>query len=248
MIRHRRLPAGAAGTAVLVAVLAAASAATAATSAISGKVTPDHGAAGTPLSITIGFTLDPEPAGQSMTLSTSELKLPSNGVLNSRLFPTCNAATINARRGRFTDCPRGSQVGRGSFSADVPAADVFGVPGRVTIFNGGGTNITVHIYATNPVLISEAFDAQLVRTSGRYGYSMNIRVPDSMQEISDGWFAELRRFTATVGATAVVRGRRRGYVEAKRCPKSGRAPIAATFGFLRESAPTSAVGWISCRP
>lgn len=184
-----------------------------------------------------------------MTLREVALKFPSNGVLNGKLFPVCTAATINARRGRFTGCPKGSRIGRGTFRADVPNAEVFGVPGTITLFNGeGGTNVTVHVYATNPVLISEAFDARIVKTTGRYGYGLNVSVPYSLQEIADGWFAELRALTATVGATIAVRGRARGYIEAKRCPPGGSAPIAGTFGFLRESAPASAVGAIRCRP
>ncbi|WP_148260953.1 hypothetical protein [Conexibacter woesei] len=230
-------------------LLATAPAAMAAESGITGKISPNKGPVGTPLDLSIAFTITPA-AGEQPTVAKAVLDFPNNAVHNGKLFPSCTAAQINAKRGRFTSCPKGSQVGKGSLRADVPNADVYNVPGRVTIFNGaGGKSLTVHIYATNPVLISEAFDAPLVKTSGRYGYRLTANVPDTLQEISDGWFAVLKRFNTTVGATRTVRGRKRGFIEAKRCPSGGRAPIGGSFSFRSGTgSPTSTTGFISCRP
>lgn len=224
-------------------LLTAAPAALATQSTISGKISPSKARPGKPLALTIGFTITRE-NGQNNTLRRAVLQFPPNAVANGKLFPSCSPDVINARRS-FAGCPKGSRIGGGSLVADVPATDVYNVPGRVTLFNGaGGKSITVHIYATNPVEISEAFSAPLVKTGGRYGYKLTADVPDSLQEIADGWFAEVKKFTTTVKAT----WRGRGYIEAKKCPKSGRAPIAGAFDFLRESSPTSALGFIKCTP
>lgn len=247
MSHHRgRILSIAAASALLVAT---APPALAAESGITGKISPNKGPVGTPLDLSIGFTIRPA-AGEQPTVSRAVLDFPANAVQNGRLFPSCTAAQINAKRGRFTSCPKGSQIGRGTLRADVPNVPVYNVPGRVTIFNGaGGKSLTIHIYATNPVLISEAFDAPLVRTRGRYGYRLTANVPRTLQEINDGWFAVLKKFDTTVGATRMVRGRKRGYIEAKRCPRGGRAPIAGTFSFMNNAvAPTSTTGWITCRP
>ena len=252
LVYHRPMPSRgrilslAAASALL---LATAPSALAAESGITGKISPNKGPVGTPLDLSIGFTIRAAD-GEQPTLSTAVLDFPNNAVQNGKLFPSCTAAQINAKRGRFTSCPKGSQIGKGSLRADVPNADVYNVPGRVTIFNGaGGKSLTVHIYATNPVLISEAFDAPLVKTSGRFGYRLTSNVPYSLQEISDGWFAVLKSFNTTVGATRTVRGRKRGYIEAKRCPRGGRAPIAGAFSFMNGTgAATSTTGFISCRP
>lgn len=218
-------------------------------SSLTGKISPNKGPVGTPLDLTIGFTLDPASGEPPATLSKTVLEFPNNAVHNGKLFPSCTAAMINAKRGRFTSCPKGSQVGRGTLRADVPAVPVSNVPGRVTIFNGaGGKSLTVHIYATNPVLISEAFDAPLVKTSGRFGYKLTANIPYSLQEINDGWFAVLRKFETTVGATKMVNGKKRGFIEAKRCPKGGKAPIGATFSFLRDISTVTTSGTITCKP
>ncbi len=71
----------------------------------------------------------------------------------------------------------------------------------------------MHAFATNPVLVGEAFEARLVRTSGRFGYRLNIKIPYRLREISDGWFAELRTVNFAVGAKTRVRGRTRGLIE-----------------------------------
>jgi hypothetical protein len=238
--RAGRTLAAAAATALL---LAAAPAAQATQSTISGKISPNKGKPGTPLALTIGFTITRE-NGENNTLRKVVLDFPPNAVANGAKFPSCMPAAINARRS-FNSCPKGSLIGRGSLVADVPATDVYNVPGKVTLFNGaGGKSITVHIYAENPVLISQAFTAPLRKTSGRYGYKLTADIPYELQEISDGWFAEVKRFTTTVDA----KWRGRGYIEAKRCPKGGRAPIAGAFDFLREAAPTSALGFVTCKP
>jgi hypothetical protein len=235
----RTLAAAAAATLLL----AAAPAAMATQSTISGKISPNKGKPGTPLALTIGFTITRE-NGENNTLRKVVLDFPPNAVANGAKFPSCMPAVINARRS-FNGCPRGSLIGRGSLVADVPAADVFNVPGKVTLFNGqGGKSITVHIYAENPVLISEAFTAPLKKTGGRYGYKLTANIPPTLQEIADGWFAEVKRFSTTVNA----KWRGRGYIEAKKCPKNGRAPIAGAFDFLREASPTSALGIITCKP
>ena len=122
------------------------------------------------------------------------------------------------------------------------------VPGTVTLFNGpGGRSITVHIHLTNPALISIAFDAPLRRTRGKYGYVLTANVPEGLQTlIAPDSYGALRRFTTTVGITRKVRGRTRGYIEAKRCPRSGRVPVAGAFFFNEDRATTSATGTIRC--
>jgi len=229
-------------------LLATAPAAMATTSSISGSIKPNHGKPGTPIALKVGFTLDPAEGAVPDTLSKVVVNLPPNGVQNAKFFPICTAAQINAAKS-FKRCPKGSQVGRGSLRADVTAVPVYNVPGRVTFFNGSknGKKLTIHIRATNPVDINQAFEASIVRTRGRYGYRLTANIPESLQEIYPSWFAQVRRFESTFDAKRKVKGKMRGYIEAKKCPKSRRVPVAGTFGF-RAGGSSSAQSWISCRP
>jgi hypothetical protein len=243
--RAGRTLTAAAATALL---LATAPAAMATTSSISGSINPDKGKVGTPIALKVRFTLDPAAGAEPDTLSKVVVQLPPNGVQNARFFPTCNAAQINAVKS-FAKCPKGSQIGRGSLRADVTAVPVYNVPGTVTFFNGSrdGKKVTIHVKALRPVLINEAFDATLVRTGGRYGYKLTAVIPESLQEIYPSWFAQVRSFESVFDAKIKVKGKTRGYIEAKRCPKSRKVPVAAAFSF-RAGGSSSAQSWIRCRP
>ncbi|ADB48990.1 hypothetical protein [Conexibacter woesei] len=237
---HSRLSCRVGVVAAAAALLAGAPSASATRATVNAKAMPQNAPPGTPLTLVASATLSPDLPGQSMTLTAADVRFPDHVTINRRLFPVCRAATINAARGRFTNCPAGSRIGGGSFRADVPGADVFNVPGRLTIFNGGEGLVTAHVYATNPVLVSEAFECRLVRTSGRFGYRLNIEIPYRLQEISEGWFAEVRTLNFTVGAKTKVRGRTRGLIEAERWDDN--VPFAVSFSFLRESAPVTVNG------
>lgn len=220
----------------------------AASSSITGKINPDKGKPGTPLRLFVRFTTEGDEGEQSATLSRVVVQLPPNAVQNAKLFPTCTAKEINARKS-LKVCPAKSLIGRGRLRADVPNADVFNVPADITFFNGSrsGNRITIHVFAIRPVDISLAFDASLVRTKGRYGYKLTANIPEALQEIYPTWYPQVRWMDSTFNQTIVVKGKKRGYIEAKKCPKSGRVPIAGSFGF-RQGSSTSSQGWITCKP
>jgi hypothetical protein len=208
-----------------------------------GAVSPHGARPGTPLTVAIETTFSPP-----STPAHAVLRLPRGAALNWRLFPTCSADTINARRS-MSGCSPKSRIGGGTIVADVSAADVYGVPAKLTFLNGpGGRSVVFLAEAHNPVEIYEAFDAPIRRTRGRYGFELTVPVPYSLQEINDGWFTEVRSLKATVGATAVDKdGRRRGFLEATaRCPASRTFPVAAEFGFLHVPDPTTVTGIVSC--
>ncbi|MDO8209264.1 hypothetical protein [Conexibacter sp. CPCC 206217] len=244
--RHGRALVAATATALL---LATAPAAMGQPNSLNGSINPNKGPIGSPLRLTIGFRLDADPGKEAGTLSKVDLFFPPNARTNGALFPSCSPETINARRS-FAGCPKGSKIGTGRIRADVPAADVLDVPATMTIFNGrGGKSVTIHIYAENPVLISEAFTAPLTKTSGRFGYHLVAPIPPSLQEIADGWFAQVRTLTSTISGWARNRsGRRIPYIQSTTlCPKSLSVPIASRIAFLRDYAPISQSATIACR-
>ncbi|HEY4279820.1 MAG TPA: hypothetical protein VGM91_16460 [Conexibacter sp.] len=255
--RAARTLAAAGATALL---LAAAPAALANTSTISGSINPNHGRPGTPLALTVNFTLDPTAGAIPGTLNRVIVQLPPQATDNGAMFPSCTADQVNAAHGNGRLCPKGSKIGIGNIRADVPPIPISNVPATAEFFNGkGGKSITILVHVTNPVTLDVAFDAPIVHTSGRYGYKLTANLPYILQELNGeggGYFDAVRKFTATINAKIKVRGRTRGYIEAKRCPKSGKAPIAGQFSFLDNTAQepgvdhssTSATGTITCKP
>ncbi len=249
-IRTGRIAAAAVATTLLVAA-AAPVAGAAVGAALEFRVSPNRlpprpaNGFGTPIDLTTNMTLT-HPADSSLRLIRVSVLLPGGvAVPNGKLFPSCSAATLNRARGRLSACPDGSQVGRGI--ATGTAVDI-GVTssGRLTFFNGpGGRSLTLNVSIINPAQINATFSAPIKKISGRYGYSVTFNIPAQLQTILDGPIV-VRRIDATVGATRVIRGVRRGYIEAIRCPRSRRVPAASSFTF-DDGTTSRAETEISCR-
>ena len=63
-------------------------------------------------------------------------------------------------------------------------------------------------------------------------------IPTELQNILDGPII-VRSIDVTTGATRVMNGVRRGYIEAFKCPKSGKAPMHADFSFNTDTGLTA---------
>ena len=200
---------------------------------------------GTPINLTTNQTLT-HPADSSLRLIRVVTLLPGGvAVPNGKFFPSCSADALNRARGRLSVCPRGSLVGRGV--AGGTAVDI-GVSstGRLTFFNGpGGRSLTLNVSIINPALINATFTAPIKKISGRYGYSVTFTIPAQLQTILDGPIV-VRKIDATIGATIMYRGRRRGYIEATRCPRSRRVPAEASW-FFDDGSISRDTTEISCR-
>jgi hypothetical protein len=243
--RPGRKLAAAAATALL---LATAPTALAAEYDFTSSINPNKGPIGSPINLKVGFRFGADEGREAGILRKVDVWFPPNARPNGAQFPSCTPEVINARRS-FAGCPKGSQIGRGAIRADVPAADVFNVPARLTFFNGpGGKSVTIHAYAENPVLISQAFKAPLTRTSGRYGYHLVAPIPDTLQEIADGWFAQVRTMTTSISASITKRGRKIPYIQSTTlCPNSLGVPSASRIEFMRDYAPVDLTTTIRCR-
>jgi hypothetical protein len=228
--------AAAAIAATLVVAAAAPTAGAAVTAGVQFRVSPNRlqrppaNGFGTPIKLTTKQTLT-HPADSTLRLTRVSVLLPGGvAVPNGKLFPSCSKDALNRARGRLSVCPRGSLVGRGI--ATGTAVDI-GVTssGRLTFFNGpGGRSLTLNVSIINPALINATFTAPIKKISGRYGYSVTFNIPAQLQTILDGPIV-VRRIDATIGTTIMVRGRRRGYIEATRCPRGRRVPAEASFTF-----------------
>lgn len=203
---------------------------------------------GMPITLKVGLRIN-HPAGSRTRLERVVVKFPAGvGRPNGHLFPSCSVAKLERARNRLSACPPGSKIGRGiAIGTAVALNPPVTSSGRLTLFNGpGGKSITFNVSVTTPALINKTFSAPLKKISGRYGYVLTSNIPTELQNILDGPIV-VRSINVTTGLTRVVRGVRRGYIEAYKCPKSGKAPLHVDFGLeggITERADTS----IRCIP
>jgi len=193
---------------------------------------------GMPIKLKVGIGIT-HPGDSRYRLERVVVKFPAGvGKPNGHLFPSCSVAKLTAARNRLSACPKGSKIGSGI--ARGTAVDL-GVTssGRLTLFNGPkGKSITFNVSIITPALINKTFSAPLKKISGRYGYQLTSPIPTELQNILDGPII-VRSIDVTTGATRVVNGVRRGYIEAYKCPKSGKAPMHADFAFNTDTGLTA---------
>lgn len=254
-IRVGRIAAAAAAATLMVAGAATGAEAPGLTTSISSSVSPNHlvrgltNRHGMPITLKFGIKIN-HPADSRYRLDRVVVKFPSGvGAPHGELFPSCSVATLVRARNRLSACPRGSKIGSGIATGTAVDLRVTS-SGKLTLFNGpGGRSITFNVSITTPALINKTFSAPLKKTSGRYGYTLTNVIPTELQNILDGPIV-VRSIDVRTGLTRVVRGVRRGYIEAFKCPRSGKAPIHADFAFNTDTgltATSSADTNILCR-
>jgi hypothetical protein len=249
-IRKSRIAVAAATALLVVAAGATAAEAPGLTTTLTASVSPNHlvrgltNAHGMPITLKYGVRIS-HPDGSRFQLQRVDVKFPAGvGKPNGQLFPSCSVATLKAAHNRLSACPKGSKVGSGK--ATGTAVDI-GVTSsaNITLFNGpGGKSITFNVVITTPALINDTFSAPLKKISGRYGYALSTPIPTDLQNILDGPII-VRSINVSSGATRVVRGVKRGFIEAYKCPKSHKAPIHSDF-FFSDGASSSADTNIAC--
>lgn len=230
-IRVARIAAAAAAASLIAAAAAPAASAPGLSTSIKASVSPNHASGRTPVTLSYKATIN-HPAGSRLQLQKVVVKLPggSIGHVNGALFPSCSAATLNRAHGRLSACPKGSKIGSGI--AIGTAVDI-GVTssGTLTLFNGPhGKSIVFNVNITTPALINDSFDAPLKATHGKYGYTLTSVIPADLQTILDGPII-VQSISVKTGATRVIHGVKRGYIEASKCPKSHKAPVHSDFTF-----------------
>jgi hypothetical protein len=168
------------------------------------------------------------PGGQPPTLTQSVIFFPRGARANGRLFPSCRPAVIE--RDGPSGCPRRSRIGRGRAEGRA-GSTVEQV--EVTVFNGPrGRTVLFHIRGTDPIAIDAVLVAPLARLrGGRFAYRLTVTIPPNLQRPA-GVAAAVTLFRVTVGATIRRQGRRRGYVETFRCPRSGKTPFRGVFSYV----------------
>lgn len=175
------------------------------------------------------------PNGQPAdTLQQVVLKFTYGAHLNGKLFPSCSADQIRNHK----PCPKGSKVGTGTGLGILGggSSNPTEEPITITLYNGPkGKSITFEIKGEAPAVIDVPFDAPLQTfTSGIYNYQLTANIPDILQVVA-GIPISIDHLNVKVGATRVVKGKKRGYIETLICPPAALVPIQGNFEFANAS-------------
>jgi hypothetical protein len=199
---------------------------------------------GTPIAFTLDTRFASDPPGGNFVLRRLAYLFPRSTVVNGRLFPSCGVSVIERAHGRLRACPKGSRIGRGTVSGDAVA---LGVTSRasLTLFNGpGGRSITMNVRVKTPALINTTVSARLRTLRSRFAHKLTLVAPPVLTNVLDGEIVTTH-LHLTIGARRIIHGVKRGYVEAGRCPRSGRARTLGAFTF-RRGAKASADATVAC--
>ncbi len=169
--------------------------------------------------VTTTFSTD-TPGAQLFTIQKAVVFFPDHAGTNGRLFPSCNAQQIVRFHGNISRCPKHSEIGSGTVTAQALQLGVTS-HGRVSLFNGHrGKTITGNFRTLVPADINESLDAPLEQLhGGRYGEKLTLDIPHSLQEILTGVFVGVQRFDVTIGGTVRVHGVDYTFLKARTCPK-----------------------------
>jgi hypothetical protein len=179
------------------------------------------------LNVATTFSTDTPGAGL-FTVQRVVLYFPDRGT-DGELFPSCSARQIAQLHGNIRRCPKGSEVGSGVVKAQALGLGIT-ARGQVALFNSHrGTSITFNIQTKHPAAINRSFDAPIRWLhEGRYGATLTLEVPPSLQEILPGVFVAVQEFDVTIDGAIRAHGVQHNFVEARTCPPR---PMRGVFDF-----------------
>lgn len=159
------------------------------------------------------------PGADLFTVQRAVVYFPDHAGTNGRFFPSCSARQIERYRGNVRRCPKGSEIGSGTVTAQALQLGVTAT-GRVRVFNSHhGKSITFNVQTLLPAYINKSIDAPITQLHGIYGEKMTLAVPHSLQEILSGVFVGVQDFDVTLTAAVRRNGVTVPFLRARRCPK-----------------------------
>ncbi len=212
------------------------------------KVTP--GKSGTPahavpIGSQLGFDVTTTPPGQRPPV-VQGYRFYFQGVrANLKYFPVCPTSTLNSQGP--SGCSKGSQIGTGSFTADVGPTVSTAISGTCVadmfIYNGGGNTAMFYVFKgteTNACPLTSPVTVVVRLSKAHHGRDLveDFSVPASIRHPAPGLDAAVINATTTVNKVVITKTtkvhgrklrRRIGLFEAIYCPPNHKRNIQAMF-------------------
>jgi hypothetical protein len=180
-----------------------------------------------PVAVRLAGKLWTEDGSTLPRVTTLELALPRQGVLDARGLPACSP-----RRLRYSTTAQAraacgpALVGRGRIDAEIvlPSQEAFAVHARLLAFNarlGGRPAVVVHAFAPEPATIA-VVKFRIRRGEGQLGTTLVAKLPRAL-----GPWPRVASFDMTLSRRFSYRGEPRSYLMAS-CP----VPPRLTAGFF----------------
>lgn len=153
------------------------------------------------LNLITGATFGTDDGSPLSPVTKMRLSFPGGARFNGDKFPTCTAAQVDKE-----DCPKGSQIGKGTAVAQVGKSQL---DATVLVFNGPGTASKRKIFMLTKALstVRVVLTGDMRKTSGTYGYVLDLTVPPIVPDLQPGG-VPIAAFDTTIGGAITKRGKR----------------------------------------
>jgi hypothetical protein len=126
-------------------------------------------------------------------IQKADVLFPRGSLYNGAKYPKCSLSAM-ARRG-LDACPKKSIMGSGT--AVAYADNVMTYP-KITVVNGGKSQVCLWTVMTNPARVSACVPGKITRMSGKWAYKLHLEVPRNLQIVA-GVPIALKTFNVTAG-------------------------------------------------
>jgi hypothetical protein len=150
-------------------------------------------------------------------VQTFDILFPKGSLYNGGHLPSCSYKHLNAVG--TAGCPKGSIVGSGTGNA---YADTTVTHPKITVVNGGASRVFFYTVLNNPARVQSPVIGKIQKTSGKYGYSLHVTVPQVLQVVA-GVPIELTLLNVTAGKGT--------WLETTGCGPGGHWPFSVTTGY-----------------
>ena len=150
-------------------------------------------------------------------VQTFDILFPKGSLYNGGHLPSCSYEHLNAVGP--AGCPKGSIVGSGTGNA---YADTTITHPKITVVNGGASRVFFFTVLNNPARVQSPVVGKIKKTSGKYGYSLHVTVPQVLQVVA-GVPIELTLLNVTAGKGT--------WLETTGCGPGGHWPFSVSTGY-----------------
>ncbi|UUY03209.1 hypothetical protein LRS13_21450 [Svornostia abyssi] len=180
-----------------------------------------------PVTVDFSTGTKDDPGVQPPTTSKAAVFFPAGAVWNGDLFPKCAASSISSAKST-DDCPSGSIVGKGK-AAGLAPGPITQNDLTIIAVNGGKDRLNLFVEGTSPLRIQSNLDVKIKKASGDFGLSLNVDIPQNLQEPAPGVPVAITLFQVKVGKTIKVKGKTRGITEVNKCNGTWKAKGVFTY-------------------
>jgi hypothetical protein len=181
------------------------------------------------VNLLLGATLDMDDGGTPPPVQNMKFSFTNGAKVHSDAFKVCTEQTLRDKGPG--SCPAGSLLGSGTAIAEALNLVIHA---NVRIYNGPGTvnNRTLIVWAKAieiPTIVL-TLPGKLTKTSGKYGWVMNLPIP-RIPTIGPDNDASVTGFSVKVGGYGKLKGKKTPFIEAPTsCNRPG-WPFAGDFTY-----------------